>query len=1675
MSNNDNVGELAQQGASALADRDLASAIAAIWGEALSLDEVDRETDFFELGGDSLAAVRMLFAVEDQMAVQVGFADFLEAPTVTGLAELVATGRSTGPPPAEAVSAAGAPAAAEASSETTGPRAGRLSFAQERLWFLEQLGGSTAAYNMPIGLRLHGELDERALARALSELIARHEALRTTFAVEGRHPVANVANDTPLEIERTDLRDHPDGEGEAGRILSELASRPFDLESGPLVRVGLVRLGESQWVLELVFHHIVCDGQSHVVIVEELGALYDAYRADRPSPLAEPSAQYGQFARSQREALEAQGIETLVTPWLKRLRGAPQTLDLPTDRTRPARPSNVGSIYRVRLPETTAAAVRRFARASRATPFMTLLGAFYALLYRHSGQDDIVVGATTAARERQDLQGGVGLFANTVALRGDVSGDPSFAELVARVRETVLWAIAHEKAPLQEIVARLELERDLGRHPLFQVFCAQVPLVPPAIAGSEPYDVCPTTSRFDLTLFVEEELGEQLELAWEYSADLFDAATIERLAARYLRLLEHALADPERSVGELALLDERECEQALAASRESDRGYPVWCIHEAFARHAAARPQAVAVSFEGESLTYRQLNERANRLAHRLIELGVGPETLVALFFEPSLQLVVAILGVLKAGGAYLPLDPEHPRERLDFVIADAGAKVLVSEQRLLERLGELDAATVCLDRDAAALERQSASDPDSGATVENLAYVIYTSGSTGKPKGVQVEHRQVARLFSATDEWFGFGPTDVWALLHSYAFDFSVWELWGALAHGGRLVVSPMWTTRSPQALAQLIADAGVTVLNATPSLFAAIQDELLRRAVQLELRWVVFGGEALRPPTLRPWFERYNDGGPTLVNMYGITETTVHVTYRPLRASDCEREASPVGVPIPDLSVYVLDERGGPVPQGVAGELYVGGAGVARGYLNRPELTAQRFLESPFGPGRLYRTGDVATRLADGQLEFKGRADDQVKIRGFRIELGEIESTLREHPAVGDCAVAAIEAADGDLRLAAYVVAREGDAQHAENGDGARLREQLMDHLERRLPGYMMPAALTLLERIPLTRNGKTDRKALPAPSWEQQGGVGFVEPQTPTEATIAAIWQSVLAVEQVGAQDNFFHLGGHSLLAARVATQVRKRCEAEISVRTLFERPTLCEFAAAVEATRAAHAAAPEANDAIPARETEANDAIPASGKEVAVGGVTQGPLSFPQQQLLFFDQLTPGSVTYNAALAWRVEGPLDVEALRAALAEIFERQQALRTVFAWGADEAAPRQVVLERHELELGVVDLSRHADQEREAELERSLLERARRPFDLAAEPMLRTTLFCLGPDEHVVLLAAHHIAFDAWAVEVLYRELGELYAAAVESRQPQLPELTLQYLDFATWQRERLRGEPLEDELDFWRAQLAGAPTIAQLPVDRPRGAEQTFAGASHRFALDCELATGVRELCARTGVTPYMLLLAAFATLLYRSSGQDDILLGGPMANRQLPGIGNLIGFFANTVVVRARLGGNPTFEELLTRVRDSVLASYEHQEVPLELVVEAVRPERDPAVNPLFQVNFRVRVGEPARLELAGARTHAVPVDLGLARFELSFELHLLDERIEAELNYNSALFDRGTVERLSDDFEALLRTLLARPDARLLSVPLASDLATRGRADGATPATIGRFRRARPAGD
>ncbi|MGB7948960.1 MAG: amino acid adenylation domain-containing protein [Candidatus Binatia bacterium] len=1048
-----------------------------------------------------------------------------------------------------------------------------LSFSQQRLWFLDQLQRGSPLYNMPSSFQLIGRLNTAALSQSVNELVQRHESLRTTFEADEGEPRQVIAPRLTIKLPVIDLSAMAleERQAEAARLATEEALRPFDLSRGPLLRVTLLRLDQEEHFLLLTMHHIVSDGWSMAVLFRELSALYAAGCSGNPCTLPELAIQYADFAVWQREWLQGEVLEEQHSYWKKQLVGAPARLELPTDRPRPAVQSFHGARQAVTLPRALTDGLKALSREEGATLFMTLMAAFQGLLQRYSGQDDIVVGTPIAGRNRTEIEGLIGFFVNTLVLRTDLTGNPTFRGLLARVRKVALDAYGHQDVPFEKLVEELHPQRNFSQSPLFQVFFAfqNAPTTELTLAGLtiDRRRVDRQTSTFDLSLSMTEATG-CMNAAIEYNTDLFDGSTIARMMAHFRTLLEGIVPNPDARLADLPLLTHAERQQLLVEWSGTKRKYPSdKCIHELFEAQVERSPDAVAVIFEDQELTYRELNARANRLAHDLGNLGVGPDTLVGICMERSLDMIVGIVAILKAGGAFVPLDPTSPQDRLAFMLDDSEVSIVLTQERLFSLLSSYTGQIVCLDsviRPSATEASGILSNPANGTTPDSLAYVIYTSGSTGKPKGVLINHCNVTRLLLATHSWFHFDQHDVWTLFHSYAFDFSVWEMWGALLYGGRLVVVPYWVSRSPEMFYRLLIEKNVTVLNQTPSAFRQlIQAEASSiESSSLALRLVIFGGEALDFRTLKPWFERHGDQHPRLVNMYGITETTVHVTYRPITAADLSgSENSLVGVPIPDLKLYVLDPNWNPVPIGIPGELCVGGAGVGRGYLKRPELTAERFIPNPFDPGggeRLYRSGDRVRYLPDRDIEYLGRMDAQVKLRGYRIELGEIEATLSQHPAVRDVALVLLEDESTEKRLVAYVVAPEPSPTVSE----------LNGFLRQKLPEYMIPASFVFLDVLPLTPNGKVDRRKLPVPDQsrpEQESP--FVAPRTSVEELLAKMWTDLLKVERVGIHDNFFELGGHSLLITQVASRIEQAFQAQLPLRVLFDAPTIALLSAAV----------------------------------------------------------------------------------------------------------------------------------------------------------------------------------------------------------------------------------------------------------------------------------------------------------------------------------------------------------------------------------------------------------------------------------------------------------------------------------------------------------------------------
>ncbi|MEM7586643.1 MAG: amino acid adenylation domain-containing protein, partial [Acidobacteriota bacterium] len=1591
--------------------------VALIWEEVLERERIGVQEDFFALGGHSLLATRLVSRIRESLSVELPLRQLFEAPTVAELSVAVDSllraeqGRSR--PPLEPVSR---------------DRELPLSFAQQRLWFLDQLEPGSAAYNIPTAYDLRGRLQVDALEWVLNEIARRHEVLRTTFG-EGRDgPIQVVRPWRPERLPIVDLSALPDAAriAEGRRLGAAEAKRPFDLSRDPMLRAGLVRRGPEDHTVWLTIHHIASDGWSMDLLSREVGALYRAFTGGLASPLPELPVQYADFAAWQRGWLQGEVLEAEVEYWRRQLGSSPPPLDLPTDRPRPAVRTPRGAAVGFGFSQELSLSLEDLARQSRSTLFMVLLAGFEALLARLSGQHDVSVGTPIAGRTQIEVEPLIGFFVNTLVLRGNLEGGPGFREAIRRTRSMVLEANTHQEVPFEKLVEELAPDRSLSHSPLFQVMFV-LQNVPQASGELSELEIQPLesgsgTSKFDMTVVMVERDG-LISGAIEYSTDLFDRTTQVRLTRHFEALLSSAAAAPEQPLVELALLSAAEIQQLVFEVREQAVIDTSSTLLDLFEDQVTHRPEAIAVvgaaaEGRGEVLSYGGLNRRAEILAARLLTMGVGPEVRVGLLAERTPELLVALLGILKAGGVYVPLDPAYPEERLRFMLGDSAAVALVtcglasSDHRL-----ELDLPTVSVE----AIGHQSSRGVLPEARPENLAYVIYTSGSTGRPKGVGVTHRNVVRLMRSTEVNYRFDASDVWTLFHSYAFDFSVWEIWGALAYGGRLVVVPHWVSRTPTAFRELLQRENVTVLNQTPSAFGQLValDAAESSPRQPALRWVIFGGESLDVEALRPWLAHHGWASPRLVNMYGITETTVHVTYRPLVQPDLATPwRSPIGGALSDLCSLVLDGYLKPMPLGVAGELAVGGSGLARGYLGRPGLTAERFVPDGLGGGagsRLYRSGDLVRRLTTGELDYLGRIDAQVKIRGFRIELGEIESALSSHPAVSRAAVVVHDVTPEDRRLVAYVV--------PESSTEAPIAwpEVLRPHLQRLLPEYMVPSVAVELESLPLTTNGKLDRKALPTPEIDGTSAIReYRAPQTPTEEIVAGIWAEVLGVERVGLDDHFFELGGHSLLATQVVSRLRSAVEIEVPLRRLFEAPTVQALATAIEELRQAGSGLTR-----PPLQTADRD--------------RPLPLSFAQQRLWFLDQLEPGSPAYNIPTAFELQGDLRPEMLQRALTEIVQRHEVLRTVFQ--SSEAGPVQRVEAPRVAPLPVVDLSRLPEEMRQLEGRRLGAAEATHPFDLARDPVLRAGLVRFEEGHFTLWLTLHHIASDGWSMEILAQELGALYASFVAGKPSKLPELPIQYGDYAAWQRGWLQGEVLEAEVDFWRRQLAGAPAVLELPTDRPRPPVQTLTGSTLAFPLGTEVAEGLRRICRRTGSTLFMALLAALDLLLSRLSGQMDISVGTPIAGRTQVDIEPLIGFFVNTLVLRSRVAEELTFEQAVERVRSTVLEANAHQEVPFEKLVEELAPDRSLSYPPLFQVLFVLQNVPPGEGTLPDLGIRPVEQTSGTSKFDLTVAAVESGDGISGAVEYNTDLFDRTTIARWTRHLVSLLESAMASPEQHL----------------------------------
>ncbi|MFE1593317.1 amino acid adenylation domain-containing protein [Nocardia sp. NPDC058705] len=1673
---------------------------------------VGADDDFFELGGDSLLAAQAVARIGAALDMRVPVQTVFEAPTVAALANRAEQQRLS----------------AHALPLTPRPRPELipLSYAQQRMWFLNRFDPASAMDNIPVAVRLSGRLDLPALRGAIADLIARHEVLRTVypassgsvgsafggagqdFSAEGGgavldgegHQVVLAAGD-PAAIPDFDVVEVP--EDEVTEAIGAVALIGFDVTAGPPVRVRVLALSETEHVVVCVVHHIAADGFSFAPLIRDLLTAYAERRGGGAPHWPPLPVQYVDYTLWQRELLGAETdpdslLAAQLAFWDATLSGLPEQLELPTDRPRPAVSSRAGGTLSIQVPASVHAGLSALARVHNATLFMVVHTALAVLLARLSGTRDIAIGTPVAGRGEQALDELIGMFVNTLVLRTEVDSGVGFTDLLTEVRARDLAAFGHADVPFERLVELLEPVRSTARHPLFQVMLTfqnlgRTELALPGLAVSAA-DFTVPLAKFDLQVELVEHIGEDgapqgMAANFVYATDLFDRGTVADFADRWTRVLAAVVANPSRPVGDIDVLAPGEREFVLREGTSAGVPVPEVTLADLISAQAQQRPDAIAVKAGERSLTFADLIGRASALARALIANGAGPETLVAVAVPRTEELPVALLAVLLSGAGYLPIDSGYPMQRLEYVIADAKPTVLLSTSADYELLGAPAAgdplSTVPLgtalaklpvvllddDLDFAATPLRS-SERHVPLRPDHLAYVIYTSGSTGLPKGVGVTHRNVLELFANTQLLFDFDADDVWTVFHSFAFDFSVWELWCALAGGSSVVVVDHLTSRSPNEFRQLLAREQVTVLSQTPTAFAQL-DEADRAAqaagaTPLPLRYVVFGGEVLDPRKLNRWYDRYGNGSgaPELVNMYGITETAVHVSHQVLttRATEigdadhaAELPGSLIGRALPGLSVVVLDDRLRPVPFGVAGELYIAGKQLARGYLGKPGLTATRFVADPFGePGaRRYRSGDLGRWIGfrgAPTLEYGGRGDQQVQLRGFRIEPGEIEAALLCVPGVGQAAVIVRADEHAGDRLIAYVVpasevvpaavpkgpvgARFGrpdaDAESADEPtalDPVAVRTAVGEFLT----GYMVPDAVVVVAELPMTTNGKLDRAALPAP--EFTAATVFRAPTTPIELSVAEVFATLLGVPEIGLDDNFFDRGGNSLLATRAIARIDQALSTDLVVRDLFEAPTVGSLAARV---RPGSVAAPRP------------PLTPAPERGVI-------PLSPAQQRMWLLNRIDPDSPAYNIPLVLRLRGTLDTSALRYAVADVLERHEALRTRFPADGPEAVPYQEILPVSAvLPTGLPIEECDDPQDRVTRLLAG-------GFDVAERVPLRAGLFTvpgedpLAEEEHVLAVVVQHIIADGASLAPLARDLAIAYRARVEGRSPSWAPLPVQYADYALWQRAVLGSEDDETstaarQLDFWRTGLAGLSGTVELPYDHPRPPHASLRGAQVLTTLPAEIHVALAEIAREHNASLFMVVHAVLAALLARISGSTDIAIGTPISGRGEPELDDLVGMFVNTLTLRTQVDPQRGFDELVSTAREVGLAAFANADLPFERIVEEVAPTGTTSHNPLFQVALSFHNTETPALRLPGLTIEAMDRTARSAKVDLqvNVEPHLTatgePDQLGVVITYATDLFEEPTIATIVRGLTELVTAVAADPAVRIGDIDL-----------------------------
>ena len=1477
-----------------------------------------------------------------------------------------------------------------------------LSFSQERLWFIDQLEGSVH-YQVVNIFRLKGKLNKQALSYSLQSIIDRHEILRTVYLQQNGEAYQITLDTQGWQIETIDGSLYSQDGDELQKYIQTLIRKPFDLSKDFMLRAFLIALSDQNHVLVIAMHHIASDEWSNSILLNELIELYNAYVDDRPTQLALLPIQFADYAVWQRNNLQGEVLEKKINYWKNKLE-AVAPLQLPTDFTRPPVKGIDGASVEFAIEKELSDQIQMLCRQEGSSLFMTLLAAFKILLHRYSDQQDICVG-TSIANRQQEVEELIGFFVNTVALRSQVKSGESFAELLQEVRSTTMEAYENQDLSLEKVVEVVVKERDLSRNPLFQVMLVlhNTPAVNVNRLGEVELSVEQfkyDTVRFDMTFFIK-ETTEGLQGNVHYATDLYSEATINRMISHFKTLLNSIVKSPQKKISELTMLTREEKHQLLYEFNDTKVDYPNdKSIVDLFEEQAAKTPDSIAVVFEEVQLTYKELNERANQLAHHLRNKGVSEDTLVPICIDRSAEMIIGIMGILKAGGAYVPIDIEFPKERIFYMLEDSAAALIVTgrDTNINFPVG-LD--IIKIDGNSDFISNQSIENLQFKVHPRHLAYVIYTSGSTGKPKGVMIEHRNLVDYLFGLKQKTQIDQCKSFALVSTIATDLGNTVLFSSLVFGGSLHLFSKETVSNIENLHQYFGEHKIDCLKIVPSHWKALSVD---RYLLLPAKLLIFGGETLESEVA----ENIRLSGSTcsVINHYGPTETTIGKLLHIVSKDRTYGSSIPIGKPFSNTRIYVLNKELAMCPVGVPGQLFIEGDGVARGYLNNAVLTKQKFIQNPFNnqeKSLMYSTGDLVKYLPDGNIEFIGRVDDQIKIRGFRIELGEIESVLREHKEVRQAAVLAKDGSGGK-RLVAYVVT-----------DVLFNPESIIAYLKDRLPDYMVPAVIVELKSLPLTPNGKIDRQALPDPDGNEMLSGKYVAPRNKVEEKLAVIWQDVLELEKVGVNDDFFELGGHSLLAIRLISAIRKEFTVEMPIGDIFEYSTIASLQARLKS---------QSNAAV----------LPSIQMETS--RPQHIPLSFSQERLWFIDQLE-GSVPYHRPMILRIKGALNSKGLAYSLRALVNRHEVLRTVIL--SDEGQPYQHIMDKDTWELSVNDGLRFSEDFEG--LQNYIKQTINKPFDLSKDHMIRANLIVFNDYDNILILTLHHIASDLWTSSVLVKEMMEYYSAYVENRPSELPLLPIQYADYAIWQRNYLQGEILDKKIDYWKGKLGGV-AVLELPTDHPRPAIWSTHGASKEFSIDKKLSADLQALSLKQGATLFMTLLAAFKVLLHRYSGQEDICVGSPIANRTQKEVEGLIGFFVNTLALRSEVNSDSSFVQLLQKIKITMLEAYENQETPFEKVVDAVVLERDLSRNPLFQILFALQnTSEVPTLRFGDLNLSEETHEDKTTLFDISFFITETTDGLQLLVQYSTVLYGDQTINRMVSHFKQLLSSIVAAPQEKI----------------------------------